>query len=89
MLSNLYEEVQKKPYNVLLIISDDLTSTALGCYGNEICKMPNIDKLAAESTLFREPIAKPRPAARLAHRCYLVTTRTPPKPLVIPAAEKR
>ena len=52
MLSNLCAEDQKKPYNVLLIISDDLTSTALGCYGNKICKTPNIDKLAAESTLF-------------------------------------
>ena len=39
-------------YNVLFIISDDLTSTALGCYGSKICKTPNIDRLAAQGTLF-------------------------------------
>ena len=26
----------KEKYNVLFIISDDLTSTALGCYGNKV-----------------------------------------------------
>jgi iduronate 2-sulfatase len=43
---------EQKPYNVLFIISDDLTSTALGCYGNTVCRTPNIDKLAAEGTQF-------------------------------------
>ena len=38
--------------NVLFIISDDLTATALGCYGNKLCKTPNIDRLAAKGTLF-------------------------------------
>ena len=38
--------------NVLFIISDDLTSTALGCYGNTLCKTPNIDRLATQGTLF-------------------------------------
>ncbi|MBT4815265.1 MAG: iduronate-2-sulfatase, partial [Lentisphaerae bacterium] len=33
-------------YNVLFIISDDLTYTALSCYGNTVCKTPNIDRLA-------------------------------------------
>ena len=41
-----------RPYNVLFIVSDDLTSTALGCYGNNICQTPNIDQLASEGTLF-------------------------------------
>ncbi len=41
-----------KQWNVLFIISDDLTSTALSCYGNEVCKTPNIDKLAASGTRF-------------------------------------
>ena len=42
----------KEKYNVLFIISDALTSTALGCYGNKICKTPNIDRLASEGTRF-------------------------------------
>ncbi len=39
-------------YNVLFIISDDLTSTALSCYGNTVCKTPNIDAIAARGTRF-------------------------------------
>ena len=38
--------------NVLFIISDDLTATALSCYGNTVCETPNIDRLAAEGTRF-------------------------------------
>ncbi|MDC0218494.1 sulfatase [Verrucomicrobia bacterium] len=38
--------------NVLFIISDDLTATALGCYGNKLCQTPNIDQLATEGTRF-------------------------------------
>ena len=38
--------------NVLFIISDDLTSTALGCYGNTLCNTPHSDRLAAQGTLF-------------------------------------
>lgn len=52
LLSPLAAEEQRKPYNVLFIISDDLSATALGCYGNQVCKTPNIDRLAAEGTRF-------------------------------------
>ena len=41
-----------KKYNVLFIISDDLTATALSCYGNTVCKTPNIDAIAAAGTRF-------------------------------------
>jgi iduronate 2-sulfatase len=38
--------------NVLFIISDDLTATALSCYGNKVCQTPNIDRLASQGTRF-------------------------------------
>ena len=41
-------------YNVLFIISDDLTSTALSCYGNKECQTPNIDAIAARGTRFTQ-----------------------------------
>ena len=44
-------ELGHKP-NVLFIISDDLTSTALSCYGNKVSSTPNIDRLAAQGTRF-------------------------------------
>ncbi|MDR1964182.1 MAG: sulfatase-like hydrolase/transferase, partial [Planctomycetaceae bacterium] len=36
----------EKP-NVLFIITEDTHWNVFGCYGNAICKTPNIDKLAA------------------------------------------
>ncbi len=42
----------EQKYNVLFIISDDLTYTALSCYGNTVCKTPNIDRLAARGVRF-------------------------------------
>ncbi len=42
----------KKKKNVLLIVSDDLKASALGCYGNPVCKTPSIDDLAARGMLF-------------------------------------
>ncbi len=43
----------KVKQNVLLIISDDLKASALGCYGNQVCQTPNIDRLAADGMLFQ------------------------------------
>ena len=48
----LATDAAPKKYNVLFIISDDLTITALSCYGNTVCKTPNIDALAAKGTRF-------------------------------------
>lgn len=42
----------EKDYNVLFIISDDLTYTALSCYGNQVCQTPNIDRLASRGVRF-------------------------------------
>ena len=38
--------------NVLFIISDDLTATALSCYENKVCQTPNIDRLAERGTRY-------------------------------------
>ena len=46
------KEKEQKQYNVLFIISDDLTYTALSCYGNEVCQTPNIDAIAAKGTRY-------------------------------------
>jgi iduronate 2-sulfatase len=43
---------EETPYNVLFIISDDLTDTALSCYGNQVCQTPHIDSLAAKGVRF-------------------------------------
>ena len=43
---------EQPKYNVLFLISDDLTYTALSCYGNKVCHTPNIDRLAARGTRF-------------------------------------
>jgi len=51
-LQSLSAKLQPKKYNVLFIISDDLTSTALSCYGNKVCQTPNIDAIAAKGTRF-------------------------------------
>src|SRR6056300_597580 len=53
LLQAFYSSNAKK-YNVLFIISDDLTYTALSCYGNKVCQTPNIDKLASEGVRFTQ-----------------------------------
>jgi iduronate 2-sulfatase len=48
---DLVAQQTKKP-NVLFIIADDLTATAVSAYENKACKTPNIDKLASEGVLY-------------------------------------
>lgn len=38
--------------NVLFIIADDLTTTAVSSYGNKVSQTPNIDQLASEGTRY-------------------------------------
>jgi iduronate 2-sulfatase len=48
---NLFAQPSQKP-NVLFIIADDLTATAVSAYENKACKTPNIDKLASEGVQY-------------------------------------
>ena len=41
-----------KVKNVLFIMSDDLKASVLNAFGNEVCKTPNIDRLAANGMVF-------------------------------------
>ena len=43
---------QKEKPNVLFIISDDLTATAVSSYENKACSTPNIDQLASEGVRY-------------------------------------
>lgn len=45
-------EAQGKPRNVLFVVSDDLTSTALGCYGHPVVQSPNVDGIARRGVRF-------------------------------------
>src|SRR5688572_6590711 len=59
----------KKP-NVIFILTDNHGAWTLGCYGNKDIRTPNIDKLAAEGTLFtraycNNPVCSPSRAAFL------------------------
>jgi iduronate 2-sulfatase len=61
--------------NVLLIISDDLTTTALGCYGSPLAHTPNVDAFAAKGVRFERaycqyPLCNPS-------RCSFMTGRRP------------
>lgn len=51
LLSCSCEKRDTRP-NILFILADDLRADALGCYGNNIIKTPNIDRLAETGMLF-------------------------------------
>ena len=64
------EEPPSKP-NIIFILADDLGYNELGCYGQEIIRTPNIDKLASEGMRFTQhysgsPVCAPS-------RCTLMT----------------
>nr|WP_320120362.1 sulfatase [uncultured Marinifilum sp.] len=44
-------QAQEQP-NIVFLLSDDQTSIATGCYGNEQVVTPNMDKLASEGVMF-------------------------------------
>ncbi|MEM7698926.1 MAG: sulfatase-like hydrolase/transferase [Verrucomicrobiota bacterium] len=48
----LNEAVAEERPNLIFILTDDHRQSDLGCYGNDIVKTPNIDRLATEGVLF-------------------------------------
>lgn len=43
---------EPKIKNVLMIVADDLKASVLGCYGDQVCQTPHLDRLASESMVF-------------------------------------
>lgn len=46
--------------NILLILTDDMSSHALGCYGNTRVRTPNLDRLATTGIRFTNAYATPQ-----------------------------
>jgi arylsulfatase A-like enzyme len=58
------------PPNVILFLTDQLRRDALGCYGNQVCRTPHLDRLAEEGFLFENafttsPVCSPARASLL------------------------
>lgn len=49
---NLQAADETRPPNIIFILTDDIRWNALGCMGNGVVQTPNIDRLAADGTLF-------------------------------------
>ncbi len=62
-----------QPLNIIFILADDLGYGDLGCYGQEVIRTPNIDKLAAEGMKFTDFYAGNTVCAP--SRCALMTGR--------------
>jgi N-acetylgalactosamine-6-sulfatase len=59
---------ESRPPNIVFILTDDLGWGDLSCYGNQRLKTPNLDRLAAQGTLFTQfyvngPVCSPSRAA--------------------------
>jgi len=45
---------RKKQPNLIFFMPDELRADALSCYGNPVCRTPNLDRLASEGTRFSQ-----------------------------------
>ncbi len=69
-ISMAAESLPKKP-NIVFIMADDLGYGELSCYGQQILRTPNIDRLAAEGLRFTDVYAGSTVCAP--SRCVLMT----------------
>jgi choline-sulfatase len=60
--------------NIVFVLTDDQTSSTLGCYGHPIVRTPNIDALAARGTRFRNAFVSQ--SICWVSRTTLLTSRT-------------
>ncbi len=83
--------------NILLITADQLRADALGCYGNPVCRTPNLDGIAADGVVFHRaytpnPVCGPARGA-MTCGCHSLTCCTwqggggPIKPEAVKLAE--
>ncbi len=67
----LKENTSSKRPNIILFVTDDHGMDALGCYGNNIIKTPNMDSLAANGVRFTQAYCTS--ASSAASRSVLLT----------------
>ena len=65
---------QKQP-NILLVLSDDQSAFAVGCYGNADIRTPNLDRFAAEGVRFNRAYATSPQS--VPSRASIMTGRSP------------
>ncbi|NED98883.1 sulfatase family protein [Phytoactinopolyspora halotolerans] len=86
--------------HILMILADELRADALGCFGNRICRTPNLDALAAAGTVLTQcmvtqPTCTPSRASMLtgcypsALRSRMVGCHTPDDPRFVPRVLSR
>ena len=43
---------ENRPLNIIYIMTDDHTQQAMGCYGYDYAKTPNLDRIANDGVIF-------------------------------------
>ena len=65
---------QERP-NIVLFIADDVSWNDLGCYGNDVVKTPNIDRMAKEGLTFTNAFLTASSSSP--SRCSIISGRYP------------
>lgn len=77
--AGLGTEQERKLPDVVFITIEDVSPHRFGCYGNEVCKTPNVDRLAEQGLKFdlahcNAPPSPTRPSmcfpSRATSRCF-------------------